>query len=134
MTLLDRVKSWSSGARILSDWLGSGSVVVDKELAQKRATACLSGDTDKHGKPCPCRYNQKGGLLEKSVAWAIHEQVSLKNDLELRLDGEKGLHECTRCRCQLKLKCWVPMDKLRKEETPEEKSNWPSWCWMRNEP
>jgi len=133
VTLLDKVKNYANGARILYEWIGSGSQVVDQETAQKRATACLYGDTDKEGKPCACRHNQSGGIVAKAVAFAIYEQTQLKNELQLRVDGEKSLHQCSICSCQLKLKIWLPIETLRSEELPEEKGKWPAWCWMKNE-
>lgn len=123
VTLLDRVKQTANGARILFEWLGDDQKVVDKELAQSRADIC---------KRCP--KNQPGSIFTKAVAWAIKEQTDLKNDLQLRVEGEKSLHACQICTCWLRLKIWLPIEKLRKEETDEEKSRWPTWCWLRNEP
>lgn len=122
MTLSERVKSWSSGARILSDWLGSGQKVVEKEQAQARADICIK-----------CPQNKTGSLVTKAVAWSIKEQTDLKSDLGLAVAGEKSLKTCAVCTCWLRLKIWIPMEKLKAEETPESLAKYPDFCWMRTE-
>lgn len=122
MTLVEKASRYANGVRILSDWLGSGAQVVDKETAQKRANVCIK-----------CPMNQNGNMVTKAIAWAIKEQTDLKSELELRVDGEKSLHSCAVCSCWLKLKIWIPMNQLRSEETPEDKAKWPAWCWMKTE-
>lgn len=123
MTLLDRVKHTANGARILFEWVGDGQKVVPKEQAQQRADICIK-----------CAYNEKGGVFAKAVAWAIKEQTDLKNDLQLNVAGEKSLHSCSLCTCWLRLKIWLPIEKIRKEQTPEEAAKWPAHCWIKNEP
>lgn len=130
MSIWDKVKNYANGGRILKDWLGEGGVVVEQETAQARANTCLNGAKDKEGKPCMCPYNTKSGLLSKAVAWAVHEQLQLKNELQLRVDGEKALGKCSICDCQNKLKIWRELEKIRAEETPESLAKFPAHCWI----
>lgn len=121
MTMLDRVKHTANGARVLFEWLGDGQEVVSQELAQERAKICIQ-----------CPKNVRGGVVTKAIAWAIKEQTDLKNDLQLKVDGEKSLHSCRVCTCWLRLKIWLPIEKLRKEQSENEL--YPTFCWQRNEP
>lgn len=134
MNIWDKVKNYANGGRILKDWLGEGGVVVEQEKAQARANICLNGARDEHGKPRMCPNNVKSGLLPKAVAWAVHEELQLKNELQLRVDGEKALGKCSICDCQNRLKIWREIDKIRAEETEESLRKFPDWCWIRNEP
>jgi len=119
----ERIKNYANGTRICYDWLGEGGEVVCQELAQARADVCVK-----------CPKNVKGGLLPKAIAWAVHEQLQLKNDLQLIVNGEKLLGKCSICDCQNKLKIWREISKIRDEETPESLSKFPTWCWVVNEP
>ena len=83
MTLLDKVARYANGARILSEWLGSGSDVVEQPVAQKRADACIN-----------CPRNTTHWKAPEAVADAIREQVGLKNDLALVVNHESQLHTC----------------------------------------
>lgn len=123
MNIWDKVKNYANGGRILKDWLGEGGVVVEQETAQARANICVK-----------CDNNVKSGLLPKAVAWAVHEELQLKNELQLRVDGEKALGKCGICDCQNRLKIWREIEKIRAEETPESLAKFPDWCWVKTEP
>lgn len=120
MRLFDKVKNIVNGARILSDWIGHGGHVVDKETAQQRADICLK---------CP-EHTGEWSFAEP-VANAIKEQLELKKHLSLRVNGEKSLHVCSVCTCVCRLKIWLPIENIALE--PEEQDAYPSTCWLRNE-
>lgn len=119
MNLWERAKNYARGGVILTDWLYGGVSTVSVEKAQDRANVCIS-----------CLHNQNSPITEH-ISESIKEQVELKNSLSLHLEDEGALHTCQICSCALRLKCWVPMDKLK--PTEEELSKFPNFCWMTTE-
>lgn len=120
MNLFEKLASYANGARILADWLGSGGHVVHQNLAQDRADTCGI-----------CPHNKAGVKVVESASQAIKEQVELKNHLQLRVSGEKGLRSCELCDCPLRLKIWLPIERVR--PTDEERDLFPLHCWLRKE-
>lgn len=118
--LTERVAQFAEGARILTDWLGSGAITVDPATAQRRADICLK---------CPMNVNES--FTAEAIAAAVRKQVEIKNHLQLRVDGEKGLHTCTACGCVTRLKVWVPLERILPDA--EELPKFDPGCWLRNE-
>ena len=121
-SLIDRAKKIADGASILFEWLGNGGECVDTEIAQRRTNVCLT-----------CEFNKPGFKIAETVAKAIKSQVELRNSLGLRTVGIKSLKTCAVCECYLPLKIFVPMEKLRAEETDESLGKYPDFCWMKTE-
>lgn len=117
MSLFNRASQIMNGAKVLGDWLGHGGVTVDKETAQSRADICLK-----------CPMNVRDWSFLESVAATIKKQIGLKNHLQLRVTGEKGLHFCFGCGCVNKLKIWLPLEKILPE--PDERAKFDSNCWL----
>lgn len=120
MNLTERASQIVNGAKVLVDWIGHGGVTVDTEIAQFRADICLK-----------CPMNVRDWPFLESVATAIKKQIGLKNHLQLRVTGEKGLHFCSGCGCVNKLKIWLPLEKILPE--PEERGNFDERCWLLTE-
>lgn len=120
MSLLEQAQQIIEGVQTLKEWLGSGAETVPWRLAQARAGVCLK-----------CPLNKPGSVLTGAVADAVKKQIELKNALQLRVSGEKSLHHCEGCGCVLRLKIWMPADKLGM--TQEQLNNYPTACWMRKE-
>lgn len=120
VSLIDRVQQIVNGATILADWLGSGGIPVDKMTAQTRADCCLK-----------CPLHDKTYSFTETAAVAIKTQVELKNHLRLRVDGEKSLHACGVCGCAMRLKIWLPIERIK--PTPEERDKYDANCWLRKE-
>lgn len=120
MNLTEKAKQFRDGILVLSEWLGSGARTVHPDLAQARADICLS-----------CPMNIPVGKLTSNVALAIRKQVELKNNLQLRVKGEKSLMQCKGCGCILRLKVHVPIENLGLDEIELQK--YPEHCWMRKE-
>lgn len=118
MTLIDKVKNFANGVRIITDWLGSGGQCVEPAVAQRRANTCLQ-----------CHKNLGGAPLLESAANAVREQLEVKNNLHLHVAGEKGLGTCGVCSCVLKLKIWVPITRIM----PQPGDDFPPHCWVLNE-
>ena len=75
---------------------------------------------------------QKGfaEVLTASVVLLVRRQIELKNQMQLRVDGEKSLHICEPCGCVLKLKVHVPISFV-KETTDREGLH--ADCWILKE-
>jgi hypothetical protein len=119
MNVLDRIKHDVNGTRIARDWLGSGGVTVAPEQSQARANTCLG-----------CDKNKLEWKFEQPVAQAIKKLVSIKNSLQLRVQGEKSLGTCEMCGCDLKTKVHVPLDYILRYTEADELLSLPEKCWV----
>ncbi len=120
MNIFQRVAAYANGAQVIKEWLGEGGITVDKELAQKRADICIT-----------CPLNVKDWTITDSVASAIRRQIEIKNQLNLRVDGEKSIHSCAACGCATRLKLWIPIRNILPDEA--ERGNFDSKCWLLSE-
>jgi hypothetical protein len=122
MNLTYRVKAYAGGAKILSEWLGDDGICVDGTTAQDRAGVCHL-----------CPMNKPGWVAPEKVAEAIRSQLELKNNMEIRVQGEKALHTCSVCLCPLKLKIHMPIGMITKYMTKDQFNEYPTRCWLRQE-
>lgn len=123
--LLERVATQIDGVKNLTTWLGSGGVCVDQEVAQERADICNYGGPERR----PCPKNVTGSSINDAVAEATKRFLEFKNDLELKVKGEKQLKSCDTCGCVLRLMVWETQDRIAKQMTPEEVKESPEYCW-----
>ena len=122
MNLIHRVASIPRGAEVIWNWLGEGGITVAQEEAQRRANICLN-----------CPGNNVGGILKESLAEMVKRHIEVKNNLGLRVYGEKSLGECEVCLCQLRLKVWVPIELVKKHMLSDEPEKFKSvnpQCWQ----
>jgi len=131
MSLLDKLSQTAKGGFIIADWLGAGGVPVIQRKADDRALCCVFGN---EGKPCP---NNKAAHWWKktkgSIADAIKDMLSIKNELEMKAANEDDLHMCSSCGCCLKLKVWVPIEHVQKVIDEKTLCELPAYCWMKLE-
>lgn len=125
MNLLDRAKAIPHGLAVITKWLGSGGEVVEPEVSQERADIC----NGKNPTNRRCPHNDPSFPLTEKVAIAVRQYLSVKNKLELRVDGEKSLGTCAICTCELRLQVHEPQEKVQREMTDEERTKLPPWCW-----
>lgn len=125
MNLLDKVATMVDGAKNLTLWLGSGGLCVSQEEAQGRADICNKAGPN--GGPCP--LNKEGSEITKEVADATHAFLRFKNELELKVQGERSLKHCEACGCVLRLMIWEPLDRVQKQMDAAELKLTPSYCW-----
>lgn len=117
MNLIEKAKSYSNGVEVIRDWLGDGGVTVSQHLAQTRTNVCLV---------CPKHINS--GVLSGTISEAVKRQVEIKNNLNLRVVGEKSIGKCGVCMCELKLKNWIPLERVLPDD--EERYKYPENCWL----
>lgn len=115
--LVDRLRNDVRGTAILADWLGSGGDPVDHVTANGRAAICSGCPNNK---PLTKR-------IENNVAEAIRKQEEIRHAVELRTSHDGNLHNCSICSCYLKLKVWVPIKHIPKDD------KFPAFCWIRKE-
>ncbi len=118
MSILEQAKKIPNGVKQITEWLGDGGKVVDPAVAQRRADICLR-----------CPKNVPGHPVTEVVGLAIRAHLSLKNQLKLRVNGEKSLHLCGVCGCVLRLLVHEPQERVVMGLTDDEISKLPDNCW-----
>lgn len=107
--------------RVRATWLGEGG--QPSPQAQRRADICLK---------CPHNVARPWEETYKGVAAVlIRRQLELRSKLELKVEGEEGLHMCDLCGCVLALKVHVPLH-IARENTPDWE-RFPANCWIPTE-
>lgn len=119
MNLLERARKIPRGMEVISEWLGSGGEVVSQDEAQGRADICLR---------CPKNTNDSVGF--GIISAVVKSYLRVKNRLGLHVSGEKSLHACECCGCVLKLKIWLPQDKVSAEMAGDDRTKYPDYCWQ----
>jgi hypothetical protein len=122
MSLFERASAYQNGALTVLEWLGEGGTVVPRHKADARAKVCIE-----------CPHNVPGGALTKVVAEAVRRHLEVKNKLGVNVSGEKKLHQCNICLCQLRLKVHVPIEVIRRHMSREELARFPDYCWQKTE-
>ncbi len=119
------VEKIAGGTGLLLDWLGSGGKPVAKELAEARASVCVT-----------CPKNQEGGLSRFFTVPAsemIRKQLAIKNDMKLETSHDAKLGVCGVCYCPLKLKVHTPIEYIKAHSKPEWVAEFPDFCWIKKE-
>lgn len=114
-----RLRQDAKGARVLVEWLGSGGEPVAPERANARATVCTT-----------CPHNVAGHKFESAVAETIRRHEEARHKLTLATDSDPHLNTCEKCGCYLKLKIWMPIEKILRDKPPEDL---PDFCWIKRE-
>lgn len=124
-TVLQKLGSAVAGAETLVIWLANKREAVPAVQAEHRAGTC-SG----------CPMNDKGDILSwftKPVSEAIRKALRDKDGMELSTSFDDILGVCSACSCPLKLKVWLPKDKIMKEMPKEAFDALHEKCWLRDE-
>lgn len=122
MKLFNRFKADTKALAVLTSWLGEGAKVVDKPTAEARSQVCLS-----------CPMHTAAHALEESAANVVLGILRIKNQAELVLENEHRLAMCSVCGCVLRLKLWLPIDKIKLETSVEEFNRLWKNCWIKLE-
>lgn len=122
-----RAKELVAGAKTLTEWLDSGEPPVSSELSTHRAIVCTQ-----------CPKNEVGDFTRwftVPAAELIRRKVEKAQQRKMTTPRDELLHVCTACGCPLRLKVHVPIEWIRKRETPEviEKLKAGNNCWVINE-
>ncbi len=131
MNLFDELKNDVAGAKVLSDWLGSGGVPVSPDKAYSRALSCVTGDG---GDPCP--HNRAPTWLDTAkgvIADEIRKQLEIKTRLKISTPLDDKIFMCDICGCKLSLKVQVPIEHIAAHTSPDVKAKYPPYCWQHKE-
>lgn len=119
---LSAVKNVAAGAKTLASWIGSGANPVTREMAERRASVCVK-----------CPLNEPGDLsnfFTRATSELIRMQIQTAQDLDLTTPHDSKLGVCSACDCPMRLKIFVPLDKILDHMLPEAKSALDSKCWI----
>jgi hypothetical protein len=120
LNLLEYARKLKHGEEVVRDWLGNDPRVINQETAQTRADTCLI-----------CPNHDPSPKLTLPSALAVKRYLGVKNGLKLRVHGEKRLGECVVCACQMRLKIWEPLSRVKAQMSPDE-VYWTE-CWINTE-
>lgn len=120
------VRKMASGAALLMEWQEMGMPAVSKEVAESRASVCVS-----------CPKNEKGKSLTDiftvPVAAMIKKKLDTLVEMKLFTSHDTQLSVCSACACPLRTKIWVPIELVLKRLKPEFKKELHNPCWITNE-
>jgi len=121
----DRVSKTAAGIRLVKQWLGDGLKPVDPVKAQARAAICAT-----------CPKNQKGDFLQRLNALAARELkllMQMKTEFKLATVYDEKLQVCGACDCDLKLKCWAPLNHILNNTSETVRADLDPRCWVLHE-
>jgi len=125
--MIKKFRQANQGRKILRDWVGESGTPVPLNEAQSRANVCLHGGPN--GERCP--YNYQGSWLwNLATSIAINQQMEIRENMKIKLEGDENLHVCDRCGCKLKLKVHTPFHHLYRHTSDHQFTQLPPWCWM----
>ena len=114
------VKRAAQGTAVVLDWLTSGGAPVTQELANKRASICVT-----------CPKNVEGSWYTVAPAELIRETLEARKDLKLQTPYDDRLKSCDVCKCLMRLKTWVPLHHITNKTKPDIMAEFPSHCWIK---
>jgi len=125
-SLLQLGKRLVAGAETIAvEWIATGAEAVPVHQAEQRARTCVL-----------CPLNKRGDLLSfftVPVANAVRAAISLKHDWNLKTSADDHLGVCQACSCPLRLKVWLPLDKILARMPKESFDELDTACWIRSE-
>ena len=119
---LSSVANVAAGAKTLANWIAKGANPVTRELAEDRAKVCSV-----------CPKNQPGdfsNFFTRATSELIRMQIQTAQELDLTTPYDSKLGVCAACDCPMRLKVFVPLDKILDHMLPEAKAALDSKCWI----
>lgn len=123
---VDKLRRLANGVSTLADWVGHGQKPVDQATAENRAVVCVA---------CPLNNTAPDwiGRLTTSASQAMHDQMEVKAELELRTSLDSKLGVCDACLCPLALKVWTPLEFIEKHLDRDVFFELDKNCWILKE-
>jgi hypothetical protein len=105
----------------------AGGEPVAHALAAQRAAVCVA---------CPKNRASVSWMewAKDKVAARIKDQLEVKAEMRLTTPYDNKLGTCSACLCVLELKCWTPVDVIRRHMSKQTESDLAPQCWVRTEP
>lgn len=122
-----RSRNVVAGAEAIVDWIASGAEAVGSDLAHQRAATCAS---------CPLneRIHSWSDIFTHAVSAGIRSALNWRDQWNLKTPDDEKLGVCSACSCPLKLKIWMPLDRILSKIPPESKDALHPACWILSEP
>ncbi len=114
------VRKAVAGVGIMLDILGPTLKAVPQDLAEKRATVCVS-----------CPKNKPSGIMAEVVGEGLRLLMESRADHKLVTSQDSKLERCEVCDCRLVFKTHVQMDYILSKTTPEQMASFPDFCWIK---
>jgi hypothetical protein len=122
---VETVKRLWAGIKSVNEWLDSNDAPVSTELAEKRATTCVS-----------CPLNGPGDFSKwftTPASAAIKRQLEKLQNRKISTTQDEKLNICEACLCPLKLIVHVPLQIKLAHMTPDTKQALHPSCWVLSE-
>ena len=103
-------------ARSAMKWAANGGKMVDQEEADRRADICVS--CHRHGAVTGCAG------CRSFANWGF-EMLANKHTKH-----DDKLTQCKTCRCELKIKVWLPLGAIADQDMD---GSYPNFCWAKSE-
>lgn len=120
ITLYQSVQAF---VQFLLNWKLKGGSLVDQATANARAEICSGCHNNKPTKEV--RKSCCGGGAAANAALYAARKLIIQNKTT---SSDKKLLVCDLCKCDLKIKVWIPNDALI---TPEDINAYPTFCFMK---
>lgn len=121
------IKRAAAGTAVILDWLGSGANPTSQELAEKRASICVT-----------CPKNVPGAWYTEAPAEILKSSVKAWQTLkgskfDFQTTQGDNLKSCDVCKCLMRLKVFVDSKHIISNTSPEIMAEFPSHCWIKLE-
>lgn len=120
ITLFQSVQAF---VQFLLNWKLKGGNLVDYNTANIRAAICAPCHNNKSSKEV--RKSCCGGGAAANAALYAARKLIIQNKTT---ESDKKLLVCDICKCDLKIKVWIPNDALL---TPDDANAYPDFCWQK---
>lgn len=120
----------------LIEWLGAGARPVEQQLANVRASTCRYCPKNSKSEFCPELERMSWmSWITGQIASVLKKYSSMKHRMKLATPDDEWLGKCLACRCELPLKCWVPIGHIVDNMGPETSAAIAkvSSCWINTE-
>jgi hypothetical protein len=118
---MNPIREFIGGAIEITRWLKDGGIVVEREVAESRASICGS-----------CSKNIKVGWVKLIIASIIKKVLEIKNRKNLSVSGR--LEQCGDCGCVLKLLILEEQKRIEPYLTDDDRQKLPAFCWKLKKP
>jgi len=124
---LGRVKSVVAASPVMVEFIASKEEAVPIKLATERSEICVA-----------CPFNEKPksllDLFTTSASEAIRKSLETLRGWNLDVPDSDKLGVCNRCLCPLKMKIFMPINRIRAKLSEDVREQLPDYCWIIKEP
>jgi len=124
--LLGRVKNVVAATPVIVEFIASKEEAVPIKVATERSEICFS-----------CPFNEKPksllDLFTTSASEAIRKSLETLRGWNLGVPNSDQLGVCSRCLCPLRMKIFMPINRIRAKLSEDVREQLPDYCWIISE-